>query len=263
MRMKTLVKEIVRKVQTQFQQLISGIFQTTTDAEASILAKFFLIIPVGIKPVLRRRYCAAAANSNLHSEAPFTEKSVRMLFLIQSLLCLYLLLHFNGLLQTVFHTRGEELLSFRVFTLLLPGLLFFSTILPQEPLYEASGEAARLRELSMRVAGINLALNFYLVPFAGLYGAATASTVSMGLYFLLFGHRNSQILKIQKSPLLMGSAAIYLTYLTVKHLGVGIFFQLWLTPALLAALMYAAGFFNSVTKSPIRIQREKQKEDLV
>lgn len=108
------------------------------------------------------------------------------MFYFQSLPALFVLLHFPEVMHAFYHTRGEELLSYAVFTVLVPGLIFFATVTSQEAVYEAHEEISVLKKLAVSIAILNVVLNLYLVPFAGIFGSACATTISMFAYFMAF-----------------------------------------------------------------------------
>jgi O-antigen/teichoic acid export membrane protein len=130
-----------------------------------------------------------------------------------------------------------------IFTVLLPGLLFFSVVTAQEPLYEAQGRVKSLQKLILIVSFINLVLNFYLVPFAGFFGAATATTISMLFYFCLFGRHLDKIFRIEKILYLLAGAEIYLVYMIFHKLNFGFLITFWLMPIVLFILFSLVNLF--------------------
>ena len=234
--------------------LILGIFLPAWDlgvyAEATVLARFFLLVPMSIRPIFRRKYCTFVAEKQYNTAATMVHKSAATLFFLHSLLALYLLLYFPEILHLLFRTHGEELLSYRIFTVLIPGLLFCGSVAASEPLYEAAGRLGSLRKLVVSVSLINLVLNFYLIPFARFFGAATATTISTLVYFFLFGSRLEKHYRIRKGSYVLAGGAVYLTFLLVGKLNIGVTITFFLIPLLLFSLFLSIGFFHYEPLSP-------------
>ena len=234
--------------------LILGIFVPAWDlgvyAEATVLARFFLLAPMSIRPIFRRKYCTFVAEEQYTQAATMVHKSAATLFFLHSLLAVYLLLYFPQILHLFFRTQGEELLSYRIFTVLIPGLLFCGCVAASEPIYEAEGRLGSLRTLVVSVAFINLALNFYLVPFAKFFGAATATTISTMAYFFLFANSLEKPYRIRKGLFLLAGGAVYLTSILVGELKLGVAVNFFLVPLLLFSLFLSIGFFHYEPFSP-------------
>jgi hypothetical protein len=82
------------------------------------------------------------------------------------------------------------------------------------------------------------------VPFAGLYGAAFATSSSMFAYFILFGKRLNPMFSIQKIKFIVGGAAVYLTYMLFQSLNLPFTVAFFLVPAVLFMLFYGIDIFN-------------------
>ncbi|UCE52610.1 MAG: polysaccharide biosynthesis C-terminal domain-containing protein [Desulfobacterales bacterium] len=154
------------------------------------------------------------------------------------------MLHFPEVLHTFYRTHGEELLSFKIFTVLVPGLIYFASVTSQEAVYEASEQIDVLRKLAVIIAIITIVLNIYLVPFAGGFGAAAATLVSMLAYFLVFDLYLDKAHKIKKLPYLLAGAGVYLIYMLMRSLNLGPLPDLMLCPIILFLVLYVMGFFN-------------------
>ena len=228
--------------------LVLGFFVSSWDlgvyAEASILARLFLLVPISIKPIFRRRYTRLTAQGEYQRAAIAFQRTTKIMFYLQSLLALFMLLHFPEILRTFYHTRGEELVSFKIFTVLIPGLIYFAAVTSQEAVYEASEKVAVLKKLAVIIAAINIVLNFYLVPFSGGFGAASATLISMLAYFFIFDLYLDKSHKIEKVPYLLAGAGLYLVYMLLHTLNFGLLPDLFLSPLILFVLFYLMGFFN-------------------
>jgi O-antigen/teichoic acid export membrane protein len=148
------------------------------------------------------------------------------------------------------------LLSFRLFEVLLPGLLLCASVVAAEPLYEALGEIVALRRMIFQVFAVNLALNIYLVPSAGLYGAAVATSIAMVLYCLLFGYGLDSRFRLDKTEYFVAGAAVYVTYMVMRKLQAGIAASVWLLPAILLVLFHAVDFFADAQTSATQLSAE-------
>jgi O-antigen/teichoic acid export membrane protein len=228
--------------------LILGIFVSSWElgvyAEASILARFFLLVPISIKPIFRRRYTLMTTQGKFQRAAMTFQRTTKIMFYLQSLLALYVLLHFEEVLHTFYRTHGEELLSFKIFTVLVPGLIYFAAVTSQEAVYEAGEQIAVLRKLAVIIAIINIVLNIYLVPFAGGFGAASATLISMLAYFLVFDLYLDKAHKIKKIPYMLAGAGVYLIYMLMRSLNFRLLPDLLLCPIILFLVFYFLGFFN-------------------
>ncbi len=235
--------------------LILGLFVSSSllgvYAEASVIARFFLIVPMSIKPIYRARYCEMTVGKKTEEMGISVLRSSRVLFFLHSLLALYVMLYFPFILNAIFHVTGQASGPFQVFSVLIPGLLYFSAVTSQDPVYEAEKRAGILQRHVLTVTLINLGLNCYLVPFAGLMGAAFATMLSMMAYFLIFGRGTSLRHLLDKPVFLLAGAAVYLTYVIVRALDAGLMITVWLVPALLFIFLFVMDFFNFDKKPPM------------
>ncbi|UCD80486.1 MAG: lipopolysaccharide biosynthesis protein [Desulfobacterales bacterium] len=213
-------------------------------AEASILARFLLIVPVSVKPIFRRQYCMLAARQDLRQASVLFHRTTRLMFFIQSLLTLYILLHFPDILNFFFDTRGEELLSYRIFAVFAPGLIFFAAFTSQEPVYEAGEHLSALKKLVVIVVVVNTVLNIYLVPFAGVFGAAAATMISMLVYFFVFDRFLTESQRIKKAPYLIAGAGVYLLYALMQVFKFNLMIDFFLIPLGLFVMLVVTGFFH-------------------
>jgi O-antigen/teichoic acid export membrane protein len=136
------------------------------------------------------------------------------------------------------------MLSFKIFSVFVPGLIFYGAFSAQDPVYEAVGQVAHLRRLTMMTSGINAVLTFYLVPVAGFYGAAIATMLTMLLYFGLFGRDLSLPIQFDKITYIVAGLAVYLIYTLFGGWDLGVGAGYWLAPVLLWVLFYLIGLFG-------------------
>ena len=155
-----------------------------------------------------------------------------------------ILLAYPVVLKTIFPIQSATPVSFQVFSVLLPGLLYFGAASILEPVYAVQGESAKLGTIALRVFLLNAFLNFYLVPHAGIAGAAAATTISLVIYFLASGRGLGREFRLPKGKYLLAGAAVYLCY---------VFFSAVKMPGLLtlagmilslSVLFYLTGFFE-------------------
>ncbi|HBD06952.1 MAG TPA: hypothetical protein DCZ69_01705 [Syntrophobacteraceae bacterium] len=229
--------------------LILGIYLPSWDlgvyAETTVLARLFLFIPLSVRPVFRQKYCALISGNALPQAAQLAHRLAAVMFFLHSLLALCLLLYYPSTLGWIFRTGGEEMLSFRLFEVILPGLLLCASAMVAEPLYEALEQIAAFRRLILTVFAVNVFLNVYLIPFAGYFGAATATMVSMTVYFLLFGTSLDNRFRPAKLQYLSAGAAVYVVFVVIRSVQSGLSGGVWLLPVMLCLAFYAIGFFDS------------------
>jgi len=237
---------------------VLGLFVSAWDlgvyAEAAVIVRFFLVIPAGIKPILRRRYNMMAAKRDLAALLRLVRRHTASLFSLHAILAVCVLLTYPAVLNFFFETRGEEMLSFKIFSIFVPGLIFYGAFSAQEPLYEALGQVAQMRRLTMVASGINLMLTLYLVPFAGCNGAAVATMVTMLIYFGLFGRDLLTPLGIGKTTYIVAGLAVYLVFTVLDWLALGVAADYGLAPILLGAMFYAIGLFGVAGQTPSPVQ---------
>ena len=135
-------------------------------------------------------------------------------------------------------------MSFTIFSVFVPGLIFYGAFSAQDSLYEAVGQVAHLRRLTMITSGINVVLTFYLVPVAGFYGAAIATMITMLLYFGLFGRDLKPPIRIEKTTYMVAGLAVYLVYAMFEGWDIGLAASTWLAPVILWLLFYLIGMFG-------------------
>jgi len=234
---------------------VLGLFVSAWDlgvyAEAAVIVRFFLVVPAAIKPLFRRRYNMMAAQHAIEALLRLVRRRTAVLFSLHAILAVCVLLTYPVVLNFFFQTRGEEILSFKLFAVFVPGLIFYSAFSTQEPLYEAVGQVAHMRRLTMLTSGINLVLTFYLVPFAGSFGAATATMTTMLVYFALFGYDLATPLGIGKSTYVIAGLAVYLVFIVLEWWDIGTAANYGLAPLLLGALFYAIGLFGVAEQNPV------------
>jgi len=227
---------------------VLGLFVSAWDlgvyAEAAVIVRFFLVIPAGIKAIFRRRYNRMAARRDVAALLQLVRRRSAALFSLHAILAVCVLLAYPIVLNYFFHTHGEERLSFRIFAVFVPGLVFYGAFSSQEPLYEALGQATELRRLTMVTSGINLALTAYLVPFAGLYGAAVATMAAMLVYFALFGRALAIPIEIDKPTYVVAGLAAYLVFTVLDWWAPGVAADWGLAPILLGVLFYLTGLYG-------------------
>lgn len=195
---------------------ILGIFVSDWDlgvyAEAAVLVRSFLIVSQGVKPILRRQYTMLAAHKSIDALLAAFRRQCVLLFTLQAILTLVTLFYFPAVLDHLFEVRGETAQSFKIFLVFVPGLIFYAAFSAQEPVYEALEQASDLKRLTLITAGTNLLLSLYLIPTAGLYGAAAATMATMLIHFFLFGGRLAVGLGLRKSDFMSAGLVLYLVY---------------------------------------------------
>lgn len=216
-------------------------------SEASLLIRFFLIIPMSMRPLYVRKYCQQMEGTCTLTADEFLAVTGRYMFL-NALFALFLIIYFPEMLNAVFNTHGEERAAFRLFAYMLPGLFYYASLIVSEPLYEGMKEDDTLRRVVWYVMAINLGLNLYLVPYAGIEGSAVATMLSMVAYSIFF----VKGLPFERSrsffPLALGGGAVYLEYILLKNLKTHLFLELVSIPLVLYVLFSIAGVYDRSEK---------------
>jgi O-antigen/teichoic acid export membrane protein len=180
-------------------------------AEASVLARLFLLIPLGAAP-LHRAKVYRAAQEDIHADS---RRTAARLFTFHGIGALIFLLYFPQILRALFHIQGDVPIFFRAFSMLLPGLLFFIPTVVMEPIFLRGGREDELNRIAAQAFLLNAFLNFYLVPYAGVFGAAMATTLSLVVYFVLFSRRLGKgVLPVL--VYFLAGAAVYCSYHVLK-----------------------------------------------
>ena len=228
--------------------LILGWFTSPVElgiyARALILARLFLVIPGGFRPVFRRlanERTAAGLDDRL---LVFMARISRGLFFVHGCLAVLIMVNFPRVMTMVFGMQQWADESFTVFTLVLPGLIFFSAVTALEPIFEARQQTEKLKQMTLVVSIANLILNFNLIPFAGLAGAAMATAGAMFIHFLLFCRLLPPDLGGIRIFWPGAAAALYLTYVLLTFIDIGMFYTLMLAPILFGGVLWMVGFFN-------------------
>jgi O-antigen/teichoic acid export membrane protein len=213
-------------------------------AEAAVLVRLLLVVSQGVKPILRRRYTVLADRGRINLLKSAVGRTSALLFSLQAIMILIALLYFPAVLDFFFEIRGEAAQSFRLFLVFVPGLVFYTVFSAQEPIYEALNRAHDLKQLTLTTAGINLLLSLYLVPAAGVYGAAAATMTTMLVHFLLFGRHLEIGPGLRKSSLISAGLAFYLVYTLLEGVAMRPAVTFWLGPVLLGLGFYGCGIFG-------------------
>ncbi len=228
--------------------LILGIFVSSWDlgvyAEAAVLAKIFLLIPLCLKPVFRKNCCDQAALHSDESLAADARRASAWTFFIHAVIGLYFLIYYPLVIDNLFHFHGKKEISFMLFSMLFPGLLYFSAVIPKEPVYEAVDRAGALQRIVILITALNIILNFYAIPFAGYYGAAFSTAATLLIYFFVFDWYLEPIHKTGRRIYIIAGAAIYLLYRFFHFVDITIGIGFWLIPAALFLVMVLIGFFD-------------------
>jgi O-antigen/teichoic acid export membrane protein len=213
-------------------------------ARALILARLFLVVPGGLRSVFRKRanqWVQAGSNGGLEH---FVGHAARGMFFVHGLLAILVLGHFQQALELVYAGRQQAAETFAVFALVMPGLIFFSAVTALEPVFEALEKSERLKRMNLAVAAVNLILNINLIPFAGIDGAAMATSGAMLIHFFLFGRLLPDGLRGSIFFWPGAAAALYLTYVLMAWAGMGVLLWILLAPLLLGVFLWAGGFFD-------------------
>ncbi|BBO92625.1 lipopolysaccharide biosynthesis protein [Desulfosarcina ovata] len=213
-------------------------------ARAMILMRLFLVIPSGLRPVLRQRANRLVGSGDRQELVQLVARSSRVLFAVHGLLALFILVQFPRTMAFLFNLRQWTDQAFAVFALVLPGLVFHCLATALGPLFEADQENFKLKRLTLVVALVNLVLNLNLIPFAGIAGAALSTTVAMFVHFWLFCRWLPVDMKNIGIFWPGAAAALYLTYVPLAALNVGPLASLLLALLLFGTLLWSSGYVS-------------------
>jgi len=215
-------------------------------AEAAVLVRCSLVFAIALRPLLRRYYIkkASAKPTTAATLQAVLGRHTAIFFSVQSVLALITLLYYPQVIHAVFNGRQESLQSLGIFMVFVPGLIFYTTFLAVEPVYEALHQAEDLGRLTLTVTAANVFLTWTMVPAAGISGAAAATMLTMLLHFCLFGRRLPLRLKPGKTVFLCGAMALYLVYQLLSSLDWHPAVSFWLGPVLLLVAFYGCGLFG-------------------
>ena len=181
-------------------------------AEAAMLVRLCLIISLGLRPILRRRYTLIVKEHSITHLLATLARHSGLLFTLQGGLALLTLLYFPMVFDFFFAVRTASAASFEIFLLFVPGLLFFTTFSTLEPVFEATGKPFLLKKLTITVTIINIILTSILVSVSGIAGAATATMLTMLVHFLLFIHWLPFPLALGRNTFITAAMALYIVY---------------------------------------------------
>jgi O-antigen/teichoic acid export membrane protein len=224
-------------------------------SEASVLARLFLIIPFSAAPIFRTRYYRISTEGGMDAVRSESRREAARLFTIHSLLGLTILLYFPHILRLVFKVQGDVPMPFRIFSILLPGLLYLGSAIVVEPLYTVSGQRQRLGRAALRVFLLNAFLNFYLIPYAGVLGAATATSVSLLVYFMLFARSLDGRLPFSRTTYLAAGLAVYVAYELFSSVRWPGIFVLPVMAVFIVALFWLIGMYGGDEEAEFSIQK--------
>ena len=128
---------------------------------------------------------------------------------------------------------------------MLPGFLFYAAAIVNESAMEASGNAPFLSQLSTIFICVNVLFCFYLIPFAGVFGAAIASLVCLLVYFFTLNtFKITTLCSTRILEFLAAGATVYLFHSLLARLELSLFFFVITVPPLLYMIFYLLNFYD-------------------
>jgi len=217
-------------------------------AETGIFIRFFLLITLAVKPQILAYFTNLAMSDKVHELNSSILKLSGIIFYINSVLCLFFLLHFNSILQFFFMTSGEESVAYQLFVIFIPGLIFFSLAVVFETALSASNQTDDLKYVVILIFILNLCLNFYLVPYAGFHGSATATMISMCAYFMLILKTiNLGIFRQIGFTYISAGAFLFIIYKLLEMVS----FPVFIEPFIVLIFYYLSGVFDTQSNPEI------------
>ncbi len=228
---------------------ILGLFTTSSQlgiyAEAALFSRFFLLIPVGARPILHRNFVKLSADGEAQkfSKSVFTNRAY--MFYIHALLAIFLTIFFDDTIHFILGIYGSELISHYLFSIMLPGFLFYAAVIVSESALEAAGHAPFLSRISAAVICLNVFLNFYLIPFAGVTGAATSTLLCLLVYFFtICTVKITVFTRISVFEFLSAGAVVYLFTWLAAWTDFPLILFIFVVPPLLHLILYLLNFFD-------------------
>jgi O-antigen/teichoic acid export membrane protein len=227
---------------------ILGLFAGTDElgiyAHASLMGRFFLLIPVGIRPVVHHYLASFTVKRDAYGFSLEVHRIRAYLFYFHAILALLLIIYFDSF-QRVLTGFADEQFSFEIFILLLPGYLFYAAAIVHESALEASGSGTFLSQMSTAIVIVNIVLTFYLVPFAGVWGAASSTLICLVVYFtILCSVRITVFSRIPLLEYLTAGALLYPIERLITLTGPPLFIVLILLPPVVYFLFYLLSIFD-------------------
>jgi O-antigen/teichoic acid export membrane protein len=148
--------------------------------------------------------------------------------------------------------------AFSIFTIILPGLLFFSAVIVHDGIYEAAGRVDMLKNKIFIVTILNIGLAVLLAPYARFNGAAAAAAISMFVYFALFGRNLGGIFQIAKFQYVVAGAGIYVIFYLFRYMDFTFKTGLFLIPFIVFLLFFFTGFFDIQERTLYRTAKTRQ-----
>ncbi|MFW2366593.1 MAG: lipopolysaccharide biosynthesis protein [Desulforhopalus sp.] len=228
---------------------ILGLFVTSDElgvyAEAALFARLFLLVPVALRPVMHRHFARLVSAEDTRTFATNLIAFRAYLFYGHSLLALFLTNYFSDILHLLLGFYGSEKISYDLFTLMLPGFLFYAAAIVNESALEASGNAPFLSQLSTIFISANVLFCFYLIPFAGIFGAAIASLLCLLIYFFTLNtFKITTVCPTKILEFLAAGSTVYLFHSFLKQLNLSLVFFAITVPPLLYLAFYLLNFFD-------------------
>jgi O-antigen/teichoic acid export membrane protein len=127
-----------------------------------------------------------------------------------------------------------------------------------EPLFSIGNREEGLNRIALRVFVVNAFLNFYLIPYAGVFGAATATSISLVIYFILFARAIGEKGAIPIKAYLLSGALVYVAYHVMDSVRIPALLVLLIIATVLPLLFWVVGLYGNQQKSESRIQNPEE-----
>jgi O-antigen/teichoic acid export membrane protein len=244
--------------------LMLGYFSTASDVgiynaalpTAKLLRVFLGSFGAIFMPVASELYSRNALN-DLKSTYSTVTKWVFLLILPAFLL---MVLFSDWILKIMFGT--EYVTGARALSILALGYLIICVIGPASQILQAYGRAGMIMGCSFFAAGVNIVLNYLLIPIYGVNGAAIATGISLTLMntlLLFFVYKIGRIQPFRVSyikPLFASLLAISVVYVMTKYVvGVSLSSLIGMLFVFLALYFFLLLLFKSFEEEDLMIMR--------
>lgn len=217
-------------------------------ASAAILVRFCLVVSLGLRPLFRRYYSLVVQQRGVAGLLQTVALHGGLLFGLQAVLTLFILMFFPQVLNFFFALRSGLGVSYEIFLIFLPGLLFFSTFSALEPVFEALDEAESLKAMTVGLSILNFTLTAILVPMTGIEGAAVATMLTMLAHFFCFHSLLPYHFPLSRATFVAGAMIVYLLFVLFSDLAITSFLKFFLATGVLLGSLYCCGVLGVETK---------------
>lgn len=196
-------------------------------------SEFLWFIPWSLQIALLHSSSNMWANQSFSKIDNLVSKLVKYTFIIVVLMAAGLFILAEPFLKIYF--GSEFIVAYFPLLILLFGVVGFSIARIVVPIIQGKGDLRLLTIIMMLVAGMNLSLNYLLIPIYGISGAAVATSISYGSMFIMTAYAAKKIgfspfKKVPWLNILFGGIAVVFVLYPISLLIMGSALKLIIIP---------------------------------